>query len=98
MKFPSPYNTYLHPGLPPGPVASPGEAALRAALQPATRDYLYFVADGRGGHVFSRTLAEHNRNVQRYLRLLAQNPRAARQSGNKNSAPAEKPRATKKPR
>jgi UPF0755 protein len=98
MKFPSPYNTYLHPGLPPGPVASPGEAALRAALQPATTDFLYFVADGRGGHVFSRSLAEHNRNVQRYLRLLAQNRRAARPSGNKNSAPAEKPRATKKPR
>ena len=68
----SPYNTYLHPGLPPGPIANPGEAALRAALFPEKTNYLYFVANDQGGHFFSKTLAEHNRNVARYRKLLQQ--------------------------
>jgi UPF0755 protein len=67
----SPYNTYEHTGLPPGPIGNPGEASLRAALQPADTDYLYFVANTQGGHFFSATLAEHNRNVTKYRRLLA---------------------------
>ncbi|MGB9465012.1 MAG: endolytic transglycosylase MltG [Candidatus Acidiferrum sp.] len=67
----SPYNTYEHTGLPPGPIGNPGEASLRAALQPAQTDYLYFVANTQGGHFFSATLAEHNRNVTKYRRLLA---------------------------
>lgn len=71
MDIQSPYNTYLHYGLPPGPIGNPGMPSLRAVLHPAQTDYLYFVADGRGGHVFSRTLAQQQRNVARYRRLIA---------------------------
>ena len=62
----SPFNTYLHTGLPPGPIASPGREAIMAALYPADTEYLYFMADGNGGHIFSRTLEEHNRAVNSY--------------------------------
>lgn len=67
-----PYNTYRHPGLPPGPIASPGLAGLRAALNPADIDSLYFVAraDGSGGHEFSSTIAAHESAVERYRRGL----------------------------
>jgi peptidoglycan lytic transglycosylase G len=70
LKFDSPYNTYEHAGLPPGPIANPGEASLRAALQPAKTTYIFFVANTHGGHFFAGTLAEHNRNVLKYRRLL----------------------------
>ncbi|HKW87839.1 MAG TPA: endolytic transglycosylase MltG [Candidatus Acidoferrales bacterium] len=65
----SPYNTYLHRGLPPGPIANPGDASLLAALHPARTHYLYFVANDSSGHFFADTLVEHNRNVARYRRL-----------------------------
>jgi UPF0755 protein len=70
LHYDSPYNTYEHGGLPPGPIGNPGEVALRAALAPAQTDYLYFVANTQGGHFFGATLAEHNKNVNRYHRLL----------------------------
>jgi UPF0755 protein len=65
----SPYNTYLVPGLPPGPISSPGRASLEAALYPASSDYLYFVVSGTAGHhKFSRTAAEHGIAVTDYRR------------------------------
>jgi UPF0755 protein len=70
LSFDSLYNTYEHGGLPPGPIGNPGEASLRAALRPADTDYLYFVANTQGGHFFGATLAEHNKNVVKYHRLL----------------------------
>ncbi len=62
----SPYNTYMYAGLPPGPVNNPGRASILAALSPESHDFLYFVADGRGGHTFSRNIEEHNRAVAAY--------------------------------
>lgn len=66
LKFDSPYNTYLHISLPPGPISSPGEVSLGAAFHPASVDFVYFVSNNHGGHTFARTLAEHLRNVARY--------------------------------
>ncbi|MEF2070986.1 endolytic transglycosylase MltG [Consotaella aegiceratis] len=72
LKDDNPYNTYVHGGLPPGPIANPGRAALEAVAHPADTDALYFVADGTGGHVFSATLDEHNANVRRYREVERQ--------------------------
>jgi UPF0755 protein len=69
LKRDTPYNTYLHAGLPPGPVANPGVRSLRAAMEPARTDYLYFVAAGanpQGRSLFSSSLDEHIRNVAGY--------------------------------
>ncbi len=68
LQLDSPYNTYLYPGLPPGPIANPGLAAIDAALDPAPTDYLYFVSANDGSHVFSRNYRDHQRAVVRYQR------------------------------
>lgn len=70
LDYKHPYNTYQHPGLPPGPIASPGRAALQATLHPADTNYIFFVAEpnASGRHVFSETLSAHNRAVARYRR------------------------------
>ena len=65
----TPYNTYRIAALPPGPICNPGKDAIAAVLNPLVSDEFYFVADGTGGHVFAKTLAEHNRNVARWRRL-----------------------------
>ena len=72
----TPYNTYRINGLPPGPIANPGRAALEAVLNPTPTEQLYFVADGTGGHAFAATLEEHNRNVRKW-RQIAGNAAAA---------------------
>ncbi|MCS6958144.1 MAG: endolytic transglycosylase MltG [Aquificaceae bacterium] len=66
LSMDDPYNTYYYYGLPPSPICNPGIESLRASLEPANVDYLYFVADGSGGHHFSKTLVEHNRRVMEY--------------------------------
>jgi UPF0755 protein len=69
MQTDSPYNTYRHPGLPPGPIANPGKTSLEAALHPAASDYYYFVSNGNGHHNFARSLEEHNKNVAKFRKI-----------------------------
>ncbi len=72
LRAATPYNTYVIDGLPPTPIANPGRASIAAALNPDDTRYLFFVADGTGGHAFAETLAEHNRNVARWRQIEAQ--------------------------
>ena len=68
----TPWNTYVIPALPPTPIANPGRASIEAALDPDTTEYIFFVADGSGGHAFAVTLAEHNRNVEAWRKIEAE--------------------------
>jgi UPF0755 protein len=85
----SPYNTYKNPGLPPGPIASPGKASLEAALAPADVPYLYFVSRNDGSHVFAKTLAEHSANVRKFqvefFRKATARPTSASRGGARSS-------------
>lgn len=72
LKIQHPYNTYVIPALPAGPIGNPGKEAIKAVLNPAQTEALYFVATGRGGHAFAKTLKEHNKNIQNWLKVLRQ--------------------------
>jgi len=85
IEKPTPYNTYQINGLPPGPIANPGLAALEAVANPSRTNDLYFVADGTGGHVFAETLEEHNRNVVRW-RQIEKARKAAAEAAEKDAA------------
>lgn len=69
LQYDSPYNTYKYYGLPPGPICNPGKQSLLASIKPANTNFLYFVADGKGGHNFAKSLNEHNSNVKDYREL-----------------------------
>lgn len=73
LKIDSPYNTYMNTGLPVGPIANPGRHAIAAVLHPEKHDYLYFVADGTGGHVFAKSYAEHRKNVAEWREFRRKN-------------------------
>ncbi len=69
LQINSPYNTYKYVGLPPTPICNPGKASIEAALNPEKNDYIFFVADGTGGHIFAKTVQEHNQNVTKWRKI-----------------------------
>lgn len=85
----NPYNTYVIDGLPPTPIAAPSKGSIEAVLHPAESDYLYFVASGKGGHVFSKTIAEHARAVAEYRRFLKSQDNAPAATVEDGAAPAD---------
>jgi len=91
LAAPTPYNTYVMAGLPPTPIANPGAAAIQAAAHPEATDFLYFVAEGSGGHVFASSLEEHNRNVAVWRRIEAQRVAEERAAAAASDEPASSP-------
>lgn len=87
----TPWNSYRRPGLPPGPIANPGEASIAAVLNPPRSNELFFVANGTGGHSFAATLEEHNRNVVRWRQIEAQRGAQATQGTGVSAPPAPNP-------
>ncbi len=94
---PTPFNTYVIDGLPPGPIANPGRAAMEAVANPSRTRDLFFVADGTGGHAFAETLDQHNRNVARWRQIEASRREAGRPSPEANVDRVEPPPAAPGP-
>ena len=89
---PTLYNTYTIPALPPGPIASPGKAAMEAVAHPAKSEFLFFVADGTGGHVFAKTMQEHEANVVKWRQI---EKRRSLDAANAKKTEDKKPEAPK---
>ncbi len=98
MEMDSPFNTYVHSGLPIGPIANPGRPSLEAAVHPAAVDYLYFVSDNKGRHIFSRTLAEHQNAVRKYRRAVEQDNALAPKNSVGDKPAKKTPRASARKR
>ena len=86
LKKPHPFNTYVNKGLPPAPICNPGREAIKAALHPQKTEEIYFVADGTGGHVFSRSFDEHRRNIANWKKVRQQKREAARNAKKEQAA------------
>ncbi len=97
IRAPTPYNTYVINGLPPGPIANPGRAAIEASANPSRTRDIFFVADGTGGHAFAETLEQHNRNVARWRQIESGASAPAQGSGGAAPSPAPAPAQGQRP-
>jgi len=85
LEIDSPYNTYKYAGLPPGPISNPGILAIRAAVSPAKTDNIFFVADGKGGHIFTKTLRQHLRAKAKFDEIRREVAREKRKNSSKSN-------------